>query len=102
MIIITGRVQVHPDHRDAAVTAAQDMRTQTLDEPGCIDYRFWSATDDPNAILLFEQWEQASALDAHLASPHMVTFLTDIATAVDGPLEVTRYEVSDHGPLFDQ
>src|SRR5689334_7082872 len=37
------------------------MRKHTIDEPGCIDYRFWSATDDPNAILLFEQWQEQSA-----------------------------------------
>jgi quinol monooxygenase YgiN len=102
MIIITGRVRVHPDQRDAAIAAAQDMRKRTIDEPGCIDYRFWSATDDPNAILLFEQWEEQSALQAHLAAPHMTAFLAQIEPAVDGALEVTRFEVSDHGPLFGQ
>jgi quinol monooxygenase YgiN len=102
MIIITGRAQVHPDQRDVAISAAQDMRTHTINEPGCIDYRFWSATDDPNAILLFEQWEQRSALETHLASTHTAVFLGAIGPAVDGTLEVTRFEVSNHGPLFDQ
>ena len=100
MIIVTGRVRVHPDQRDAALSAAQGMRKLTIDEPGCIDYRFWSATDDPDAILLFEQWEEQSALEAHLAAPHMTAFLARIGPAVDGTLEVTRFEVSNHGPLF--
>ena len=100
MIIITGRAQVRPDQRDAAIAAAQDMRKHTVDEPGCIDYRFWSATDDPNAILLFEQWQEQSALETHLAAPHTAAFLTQIGPAVDGTLEVTRFEVSDYGPLF--
>src|SRR5512146_1297960 len=65
MIIVTGRVRVHPDQREAAISAAEGMRKHTLDEPGCIDYRFWSATDDPEAILLFEQWQEQSALEAH-------------------------------------
>ena len=99
MIIITGRAQVRPDQRDAAIAAAQDMRKRTIDEPGCIDYRFWSATDDPNAILLFEQWHERSALEAHLAAPHTAAFLAQIGPAVDGTLEVTRFEVSDFGPL---
>jgi quinol monooxygenase YgiN len=100
MIIVTGRVRVHADQRDAALSAAQDMRKRTIDEPGCVDYRFWSATDDPGAFLLFEQWEEQSALEAHLAAPHMAAFLAQIGSAVDGPLEVTRFEVSSHGSLF--
>jgi quinol monooxygenase YgiN len=100
MIIVTARAWVHPDQRDAAFSAAEAMRKQTLDEPGCIDYRFWSATDDADAILLFEQWEEQSALETHLAAPHMATFLEEIGPAVDGDLEVTRFEVSNAGPLF--
>jgi len=99
MIIITGTAHVHPDQRDAAISAAQDMREHTIGEPGCIDYRFWSATDDPNAILLFEQWQEQTALTTHLAAPHTAAFLAKIGPAIDGTLEVTRFEVSNHGPL---
>ena len=102
MIIVTGRVQVRPDQRDAALSAAEQMRKHTINEPGCIEYRFWSATDDPNAILLFEQWEEQAALEAHLTAPHMIEFLTGVGPAVDGPLQATRFTVSSHGPVFDQ
>ncbi len=102
MIIVTGRVQVNADQRDAAIVAAEGMRKHTIDEPGCIDYRFWSATDDPNAILLFEQWEEREALDAHLEGPHMAAFLAQVAPALDGALDVTWFEVASHGALFGQ
>jgi quinol monooxygenase YgiN len=102
MIIITGRTQVHPDQRNAAISAAQDMRKHTTAEPGCIDYRFWSATDDPNAILLFEQWQERSALAPHLGAPHTATCLAELGAAVAWTLEGTRFEVSSHGPLFDR
>jgi quinol monooxygenase YgiN len=100
MIIITGRAQVRPDQREAAISAARDMRKHTIGEPGCLDYCFWSATDDPSAILLFEQWQDQPALQAHLAAPHTAASLAQIGPAVDGTLEVTRFEVSAHGPLF--
>jgi quinol monooxygenase YgiN len=102
MIIVTARARVRADHLEAAIEAAEDMRKQTVDEPGCIDYRFWSATDDPNTILAFEQWEAQAALDTHLAAPHTMAFLAQIGSVVDGLPDVTRFEVSDHGPLFDQ
>jgi hypothetical protein len=50
-----------PHQRDTASSAAQEMRNDTIHGPGGIDCRFWSATDDPNAILIFEQWEDGSA-----------------------------------------
>ena len=102
MIIVTARARVQPDQREVAIAAAEDMRKQTVDEPGCIDYRFWSATDDPNTILAFEQWEEQAALETHLAAPHTMAFLAQIGSVVDGPADVTRFEVSSHRPLFDQ
>src|SRR5215472_15956513 len=102
MIIVTGRAQLYPDQRDAAISAAQAMRKSTIAEPGCIEYRFWSAADDPNAFLLFERWEARSALDTHLAAPRMAAFLAEIAPTVDGTLEVNRFEVANDGPLFDR
>jgi len=102
MIIITARASVRHDQRDAAISAADDMRKLTLDEPGCIDYRFWSATDDPDLFMVFEQWEDQTALDLHLAAPHTAAFLTEIGPVVDEAVEVTRFEVSSHEPLFEQ
>jgi len=102
VIIVTARAHVHADGRDAAIEAAEAMRQRTIDEPGCIDYRFWSATDDPNAILAFEQWEDQAALDTHLIAPHTGAFLAQIDAAVDGPVDVRRFEVATHGLLFEQ
>jgi quinol monooxygenase YgiN len=65
---------------------AQDMRKRTIDEPGCIDYRFWSATDDPDAILLFEQWQEQSDIAAHLAAPHMAAPSRRSGPPSTGPL----------------
>ena len=102
MIIVTARARVQADQLEAAIVAAQDMRKETVDEPGCIDYRFWSATDDPNTILALEQWETGDALERHLAAPHTIAFLAHIVSVVDGPADVTRFEVSTHRPLFDR
>ena len=80
--------------------ARRHEHVATAERRGCIDHRFWSATDDPNAILLFEQWQEQSALENRLAAPHTAAFLAQIGPAVDGTLDATRFEVSDRGPLF--
>jgi quinol monooxygenase YgiN len=99
MILITGRARLHVEHRDRALAAASKMSVESLAEPGCIDYRFWISPDDPNSVLLLEQWEDQAALDAHLAGPGLPGFAKEFGTALDGGFDLTRFEISASGPL---
>src|SRR5262249_6332822 len=100
MILITGRATVRPDQRDAALSAADALRRHTIEEPGCAEYRFWVAADDPNTVLLFEEWDAREPLDRPHATPPVAEFLEAIGPATDGPLEITRFEVAHAAPLF--
>jgi quinol monooxygenase YgiN len=86
---------VRPERRDEALAAARRLQQATRREAGCRDYGFWVATDDPDALLLFERWEDAAALETHLATPHVAEFSAAVGDFVDGPLAVDRYEVDD-------
>lgn len=100
MIVIIGRARVHAEQRDAAFAAAAEMSAASTAEPGCLEYSFWTANDDPNAVLLVERWENDEALTAHMSQPHMAAFITAIGPALDGGMDVVRHDVSKAGPLF--
>jgi quinol monooxygenase YgiN len=100
MILIIGRARVHAEQREAALAAAAAMSAASTAEAGCLEYSFWTASDDPNAILLVERWENDDALTAHMSQPHMATFITAIGPTLDGGMEVLRYDVSSVRPLF--
>jgi quinol monooxygenase YgiN len=100
MIAIQGSLRIRPDGREDAIAAAAVMRAATLAEPGCIAYRFGFATDDPDVVLVMEQWEDADALARHMATPHMAAFGEAIAGLIAGESDLTRFEVSSAGPLF--
>lgn len=99
MILVTATARVRAGTRDDALSAAARMREATAAEPGCREYSFWMAADDPDSLLLFERWDDQESLDAHLAAPHVAEFGAAIAGFVDGPAEVTRYVVAEAGPL---
>ena len=99
MIVVTAAARLKPEARDDAVAAAKRMQEASSAEPGCHEYGFWFAIEDPNRMLLFERWEDAEALDTHLAQPHVAEFGAAIAGFVEGMPEVTRLEVSGAGPL---
>jgi quinol monooxygenase YgiN len=99
MIMITVHARLLDEQRDAAVAAANEMSSNSLAEPGCLDYRFWISTSDPNSVLLLEQWQDQAALDLHMEAPHMARFIEAIGPTLDGAMEATRHEVSSSGPL---
>ncbi|HEX3897883.1 MAG TPA: antibiotic biosynthesis monooxygenase [Mycobacteriales bacterium] len=100
MILILGRGRVHADQRDAALAAAAAMSAASTAEAGCLEYSFWTAAEDPNAIGLVERWESDEALTAHMSAPHMGAFITAIGPTLDGGMDVVKHEVSSFGPLF--
>ncbi len=39
-------------------------------EPGCVSYIPHQIKDDPDTVLIYEQYRDEAAVDAHRASPH--------------------------------
>ena len=99
MIVVAAHARLKPGAREAAVAAALKMREASLAEPGCQEYGFWFAIDDPDSLLVFECWDDQAALDFHFSTPHLAEFTASIPDWVDGMPEVTRIEVASAGPL---
>ena len=99
MILVTAAARLRPETRAAALAAATKMQEATSREPGCGEYRFWVAIDDPDSVLVFERWADQEALDAHFATQHARDFGAAIAAYADGPVAVTRFDVAHAGPL---
>ena len=99
MIVVTAIARVRPDAREEATAAAQAMQRASREEPGCQEYGFWFAMDDPDKLLVFERWDDQDALDFHFTTPHLAEFAAGIPSWVDGTPEISRLEVSSAGPL---
>ena len=55
--------------REAAWPAmlAELHRTTHAEDDGCLAYAYYRRADNPREYVLFEQWRDAAALEAHLA-----------------------------------
>ena len=42
-------------------------------EAGNLRYEYYQSFDDPETVLLIDQWQDQAAIDAHHASPMMAT-----------------------------
>ena len=99
MILVAAAVPVDASKRELIVEATNTMRNATLAEDGCVEYRFSFAIDNPNVVLIFEEWRDQDALTAHFAAPHMAVFQAALGQVVTAAPVVTRYEALSKGPL---
>ena len=48
-----------------------DVTPKSLLEDGCIDYHWAQGEDDPTQFLLYMNWRDRAAFDAHVQSAHV-------------------------------
>ena len=99
MIVVAGSLQIKPGTRPEALRLALWMMEKTNAESGCISYRFSSALEDENTILVFEEWESSDHLKAHFQAPHMAQFNAQLKNLVAGRSSLKRYVVTEHSAL---
>lgn len=99
MLVIAGRIELDPKHRESAVAAAREMMAETAKEPGCRSYVFSAEFDDPGAFRIFEEWDSEDALKLHFQAPHMAKFRAAMGGFGIKSLKTLRYDVSKVGPL---
>ena len=71
MIVLIATYQVKPGKVADVEAALRRMAPLVKQhEPGCKLYQVSRAHDDPNRLVLYEQYLDQAALDAHRATPH--------------------------------
>lgn len=93
MIVVVGKAQTKPEVREEAIAACLRMSQLSEAEAGCITYQFYESLAEANTFFLFEEWETADALQAHLKQPHTTEFGTRLAHLLAGPMGVKQYEI---------
>lgn len=70
-------------------------------EDGNERYEYFQPLEDPDTILLIDQWRDQDAIDAHHASP-MMSKLAELREKYDLHMQVRRYVDDDSMPDSDQ
>lgn len=96
MIVMLAEMPIAPDSREAALELFEELAAASRAEDGVIDYRVTTDVEATNVVRVIEQYEDADAVDAHMASDHFEAFQADIAAHLAGEPELHRYEVDGH------
>lgn len=77
MIVLTAKYQCKSGMGTAVEQALCEMIPLVETEAGCIHYLVNRSQDDPDVFLLFEQYEDESALAMHSATPYFKRIILD-------------------------
>ena len=78
---VIARITALPGRGGDMRAVLETLADATRKESGCIQYELLQADDKPELFNTFERWQDRSAADAHMSTPHVVA-----AFAQAGPL----------------
>lgn len=70
MISFIVRMRFAPEDRAQVSEALRRLTEASRQEPGCVSYIPHELADDPSEVLIYEQYRDEAALEAHRASAH--------------------------------
>ena len=70
MVSFTVRMKFASEDRAEIAQILVALTTESRKEPGCVTYVAHHLQDDHDTVLIYEQYRDSQALDAHGASPH--------------------------------
>ena len=92
-LVLVVRMHAQEGKEDGLAAALRELADASRQEPGCELYIPTQQAEDPRSFLLFEQYVDKDAVDAHAASEHFQRVAVGMfPSLLDGPRERTFYE----------
>lgn len=70
MVSFIVRMRFDPAERDEIAVILQELTAASRQEPGCVSYIPHFVEGAPGTVLIYEQYKDAQALEAHREAPH--------------------------------
>jgi quinol monooxygenase YgiN len=93
MIVVVGRVVTDAERREELKRIGQAVARASRAEDGCLAYRVYEDTENPNEFVFVEEWESQEALERHFATPHIAEFMRAIPATVAASPDVKFHTV---------
>jgi quinol monooxygenase YgiN len=101
MIVVVGRVSTDAERREELVRVGEALVAGSRQDPGCIRYGMFAATDDPNSFVFVEEWESQELLSAHFRTQHVADFMTAVPALLTAPPDVAFHDIESTRTLAD-
>lgn len=77
MLSLAVKLAVKTGHEDRVADLFRALEAASRQEPGCLIYIVHRHAENPGVFLVYEQYKDEAALDAHRNSPHFKQYAAD-------------------------
>jgi quinol monooxygenase YgiN len=74
MVSFLVRMRFAPEDRDTVSEMLRELALASRQEPGCVCYVPHTVEDDPNVVVIYEQYRDRTASEFHRSTPHFKKF----------------------------
>lgn len=78
MISFTVRMSFHADDREEIGETLRRLAEASRQEPGCVTYVPHTIVGDPDTVVIYEQYANDAAADAHKQSAHFKKYAVGV------------------------
>ena len=90
LLTVIASMRAKPGKEQELEELLRGLVAPTTSEAGYVNYDLHRGVEDPAMFCLYENWESAEHLDAHLQAPHLQQAVGRMDELLDGGLTITR------------
>ena len=99
-IIIYAVISIDPDKRFSLLKALDRGIDDVREQTGCVRYDWAADGSDTGQINVYEEWEDARALDGHFAGSNFAKIVESIGQHGINSMSAKKYSIAQEGPVF--
>ncbi len=88
-----------PDRIDDFLTLLEEVQAASRADDGCEHYGYYREIADDLRFVAVEEWRDMSALEAHLATPHVARLVAALPEHAAEPPSIAVHSISASSPL---
>lgn len=96
LLTIVARIKAKPGMEQRMQQDLLRLLTPTRAESGCITFDLLQDTNDPTVFVLYENWKDQAALDAHFQQPSVKQVLQAYEETLVEPIAVLSLRKIEH------
>ena len=77
--VVVARWRANAGSEERVIAVLEELTRATRAEPGCVGYQPHRSTDDPRDFLIYEQYADEAAFQAHIESEHFTRLVLEEA-----------------------
>jgi quinol monooxygenase YgiN len=82
---------VQEGQEKAFIEIATKLVAATRAEEGCLFYTLYQSTENPSEFIIYEEYKDDAAFEAHAASAHFAAFVEATDGMMDGDLILDQF-----------